>query len=650
MRRQQEYSAATLLGYALAEIEKLKGAMARITDGRSVVWDSTGSGGSPPAGPPGPAPAHVLYGSKHTRALRVVDGGGLDIDFDQGAAVIDETFFAIGAGSLTLPDNDTSYVFVNNAGAVAFNITGFPNNSIPLAEVVTAAGAVSSVSDRRSYLWGHHGPKFEGNVVIGDYARVGSVAAPTNVTAGDLGVERLLVGADTAIEATALLDVEGGALIFGRMNVTEDPASKAVATDTGFNVFHISTITSGAWYELQSLVDANPAGASSAIYTGFRVFAETRSGNAQNLTGFPGLLGGQAIAKHQGTGLVSNMFSFNAASHVASSGDVTSQMNFYSQIQFLLASTATIGTARHLYLEAPTLGAGPGVITNYDALTIEGFTGAGTRNIGINLGGMGTAAIWFNTDTAAQGILVWGTARDTNLYRASANILATDDFLTVGGDLTVTGGNIFLGADVTIDRLAANVLGLGVGDQFILDRAQFTTALLIRNTGGAAGDQTPSLQFSTKNGTNCYLLNRDALFAMFDADGSTIRLALHHGVGIHVNPFGTPDVDLEVSNSAATGGGTIHRASSATHSLRALKERVHYLGAEANEEALRDVLSLRHVDFHYKRDPQEHRGLIFEEAPESVRGPHGTVVIDRRIANLELAVQRLSRRLDTLAA
>ncbi len=55
----------------------------------------------------------------------------------------------------------------------------------------------------------------------------------------------------------------------------------------------------------------------------------------------------------------------------------------------------------------------------------------------------------------ASGLQEWGpgnATRDTNLYRSSANLLATDDSLSVGG------GVLTLAADTNLYRLSANVL------------------------------------------------------------------------------------------------------------------------------------------------------------------------------------------------
>ncbi|KKK70655.1 hypothetical protein LCGC14_2921790, partial [marine sediment metagenome] len=158
MRRQPTLQTQNQNRLALDEIERLKADIRRFSDGSGLVITTPTTGSGPTDGPPTtpgagvePLP-HVLYGSKHTRSLRVTAATGLDIDFEQGQEWVAGVFYSIAAGSLTLADDDTSYVFVDTSGAVTDNTTGFPSQSTPLAVVVTAAGAITSVSDRRSYL------------------------------------------------------------------------------------------------------------------------------------------------------------------------------------------------------------------------------------------------------------------------------------------------------------------------------------------------------------------------------------------------------------------------------------------------------------------------------------------------------------------
>jgi hypothetical protein len=160
MRRQPTFRTENLLRLALDEIERLKADVRRFSDGSGLVITTPTTGSGPTDGPPTtpgagvePLP-HVLYGSKHTRSLRVTAGTGLNIDFEQGQEWMGGVFYAIAAGSLLMTDAATNYVFVNTSGVVAANTSGFPSNSTPLAEVVAAGGIITSVADRRSYLAG----------------------------------------------------------------------------------------------------------------------------------------------------------------------------------------------------------------------------------------------------------------------------------------------------------------------------------------------------------------------------------------------------------------------------------------------------------------------------------------------------------------
>ena len=141
------------MALALAEIDRLKAIMTRITDGREIVFipgDNPGVDEIPPVAVSG----HVLYGGKHTRAFQVTAAAGVSliVNIQQGQAWIGGTFFTPAELTLLMTDDTTNFVFLNAAGAVATNTTSFPEGSVPLAEVVTAAGDITAVNDRRSYL------------------------------------------------------------------------------------------------------------------------------------------------------------------------------------------------------------------------------------------------------------------------------------------------------------------------------------------------------------------------------------------------------------------------------------------------------------------------------------------------------------------
>lgn len=77
---------------------------------------------------------------------------GLDFAYGAGRVRDDNTVTSVAAGTVTLTDATTNYVEVSSAGTVSANTTGFTAGAIPLYTVVTAAGAISTVTDRRAFL------------------------------------------------------------------------------------------------------------------------------------------------------------------------------------------------------------------------------------------------------------------------------------------------------------------------------------------------------------------------------------------------------------------------------------------------------------------------------------------------------------------
>lgn len=135
--------------------------------------------------------------------------------------------------------------------------------------------------------------------------------------------------------------------------------------------------------------------------------------------------------------------------------------------------------------------------------------------------------------------------------------------------------------------------------------------------------------------------------------GSDLVLSIEAGVsgssaGFHVVPATSTasDAEVEVSDGLVLGGGVVRYLTAGTHSSRKLKSDVQYLDSAALDQALADIEALKPVRFSYRgsRDGRRMRGVLFEEAPASIRGAHDTVVLDERLLNLELALQAIGVR------
>lgn len=122
---------------------------------------------------------------------------------------------------------------------------------------------------------------------------------------------------------------------------------------------------------------------------------------------------------------------------------------------------------------------------------------------------------------------------------------------------------------------------------------------------------------------------------------------------VHIRPVGTPVYELVVSDGLTTGGGSVMAASVGTHSRRALKSDIAYFDDAAERQGHRDVLALKHARFRYKGNPGSPllRGLIYEDAPESVRSERGkSIIVENRLANMEMALKVANRQISVLEA
>lgn len=122
---------------------------------------------------------------------------------------------------------------------------------------------------------------------------------------------------------------------------------------------------------------------------------------------------------------------------------------------------------------------------------------------------------------------------------------------------------------------------------------------------------------------------------------------------VHISPVAAaPAYELVVSDGQTLGGGTVMAANVSAHSRRALKSGIAYLDEAAAGRAYDEVKGLRHARFRYKAGGPNApliRGLIYEDAPESIRSAPGkSIVVENRLANMELALKAARGRIAAL--
>lgn len=81
-------------------------------------------------------------------------GSGLTLNLSAGTSFIGSTRCDYAGGTLSLTDNATNYVFLDTtaSNAPAFNTSGYPTTGIPIATVATASGAITTITDDRTWF------------------------------------------------------------------------------------------------------------------------------------------------------------------------------------------------------------------------------------------------------------------------------------------------------------------------------------------------------------------------------------------------------------------------------------------------------------------------------------------------------------------
>ena len=86
------------------------------------------------------------------RDFGVEAAAGLNVTVKVGRIRNDNVITNTASQNLLLADDNTSFVEIDSSGVATSNTTGFTAGSIPLAEVLTASGSVSTVTDKRAWI------------------------------------------------------------------------------------------------------------------------------------------------------------------------------------------------------------------------------------------------------------------------------------------------------------------------------------------------------------------------------------------------------------------------------------------------------------------------------------------------------------------
>ncbi|OGS38608.1 MAG: hypothetical protein A2506_11930 [Elusimicrobia bacterium RIFOXYD12_FULL_66_9] len=238
-------------------------------------------------------------------------------------------------------------------------------------------------------------------------------------------------------------------------------------------------------------------------------------------------------------------------------------------------------------------------------------------------------------------------------------------------DLTLLVSSVNRQGMLAVDNVGE--VGIGVTPQANLDVGPASIALQLRSGNSTSSVTSAQIAFAY-NGDGSYRHflrtehststdgNKMDFLVWNPGAGSTTTLADLNvlslqgianasGGSFHVNPMGEPDAEVEVSNGVTTGGGTIQYGDLLAPSSRRFKTDIKDLSEQDEARALADMAALKHVRFRYLADDPTrppHTGLIYEEAPKSLRGAGGTLSTVERLANVEMALKAAMVKLEKL--
>lgn len=154
-----------------------------------------------------------------------VDAGGLDVNIQSGTLVTATgTIVFAGSSGVTMTDDATNYVELDENGNVAVNTTGWTEGNVPLSIVITASGDISSISLNRGLIT----VPISDSTITDDY------------TFGDTIADRDFVYLDTSDSKWKLADASAEATAIGLIGVALEAG---VDTDTGKRVQIAGVVT-----------------------------------------------------------------------------------------------------------------------------------------------------------------------------------------------------------------------------------------------------------------------------------------------------------------------------------------------------------------------------------------------------------------------
>lgn len=371
------------------------------------------------------------------RTLQATAGTGLNANYQGGVVILPNgTNLTIPPGVIALPNNATSIIYVSDTGTVLSTTGTVPVYRLRLAQVVTAGGNITAVSDLRprfSVLPAANTVKvLGGNGGQGDYTLSG--AATFNDGLYYFRNFTIQVGATLTVGVFAKIYCSGNVTIEGAINITRasgGAAAYATGLPAGQNIGGLSGAGAGG--------GSGSGGGGGAIYP----YTAQPFGSGGGL-GFAGSSNGSGSVSFGAAGRGGGGLWIEAAGSIAVTGTINAQGGNAG------AGTIISGNAR-----LTGSGGGSGGLIYLSSLVGITISAAATLNVS---GGNGANGLQQTDTGGAQGGAGGG---------GGYVVLVSPSNNTTGATITLTGGT--KGADA-----GGTGLGGGAGGGF----------------GGAGGNQS----------------------------------------------------------------------------------------------------------------------------------------------------------------
>jgi hypothetical protein len=373
-------------------------------------------------------------------------GSGLTLNLAAGTVNCANTMRTYAGGTLAMTNSTTNYVYLDAAAncAPASNTSGFSSTTIPLATVITSGGAITAITDDRTFGFAVAAVSGPGTVTSvattspitgGTITASGTIACATCVTsAASLANDQIMAGAGS--QGGKVSNLSGDVTTSGSMATTVAKVN-AVSYGSGPSTHQVPVVTATNTATYKTLPDCTDTGGNHINYTqSSDLFSCGTSGATSGTVTTTGSPASGNLAKFSGSSSITNG---------DLSGDVTTTGTLAATV--VKVNGASVPASATLLASNSSSQLAAASLTNTDI-----YVGNGSNlPVGVAVSGDATLA---NTGalTIANNAVTAGKSAVVMQRRTCAVIVGADNASAViaNGDLGVQGRLCFVPFAATV--------------------------------------------------------------------------------------------------------------------------------------------------------------------------------------------------------